>query len=313
MSLLKYALGLGSYLAFNYIPERPSDLRIEITNRCNLQCTICDRSAMTKPVEAMDWALFEKICSDAVSLGIPRIGLNRFGEPLLHPKLPEMVAFAKARRAKRVDITTNGLLLTEEKSRVLLEAGLDQIAVSVDGFRKQTYEKIRIGSSYDTVVANIHRFISLRDKINPRTRVRLNFVTTIDTFPEVRDFYKYWIKHVDGIWFIPFMGYGKVRNLSPLKKSKRNAKCSMLWHMLIASTDGNAGVCCHGDPNGILNIGDLHDRSITDVWHGPEVQRIRRIHFEKQWRELPICAQCDLIAPYSTWVRHYYQIYKKIF
>jgi len=311
--MLSYALGLGRYWAFNHIPSRPDDLRIETTNRCNLQCTICDRSAMTKAVEAMDWNLFEKICSDAVDLGISRIGLNRFGEPLLHPRLPEMVAFAKARGAKRVDITTNGLLLTEEKSTLLLEAGLDQIAVSVDGFLKETYEKIRIGSSYDKVVNNIHRFIALRNKINPKARVRLNFVITIDTFPEIRSFYKYWIRHVDGIWFIPFMAYGNVRNLSPLKRSKKKSKCSMLWHMLVASTDGSAGVCCHGDPNGVLNIGDLHVRDIADVWNGPEVERIRRVHFEKRWKELPICAQCDLIAPYSTWVRHYCNVYKKIF
>jgi len=268
---------------------------------------------MNRPKETMEWGLFEKIASEAVEFGIPEIGLNRFGEPLLHPKLADMIAFLKVRGAKSVDFTTNGTLLTQDRARDFLEAGIDRIAVSIDGFKRATYENIRIGASYDQVIENLHRLIELRAKMNANTKIQLNFVCTKDTISEVGEFYKYWCKKVDSFFFIPFMGYTNVRGMSTLRIPKKRVKCYMLWYMLVCSCDGRGGVCCQGDPNLDLDIGDLNIRTLMEVWNGPEVQRIRKIHREKRWKELPICAKCDLIFPYTYWLKHFINIYYRIY
>lgn len=310
MSNLGYAVNFARYWAFDHIPDRPRVLRIEITNRCNLRCIICDRSAMTRATEAIDWDLFTKIAGEAVDWGIPQIGLNRFGEPMLHPRLPDMIAFVKDRGGKMCEFVTNGTLLDEKRGRAVLEAGVDRVAVSVDGFTKQTYEHIRAGASHEEAMANINRYIELKKKINPRSKLQLNYVVTNETAAEVRDFQKHWGTKVDHIYYIPFMGYAGLKSMSNLKKPKGRTKCYMLWYMMISNADGQAGVCCHGDPAGVLQIGDLSKISLQQAWTGPEVDRIRRIHFEKNFSSLPICAACDLTMPYSRWARHYLAAYK---
>ncbi len=313
MSKLGYALDFARYWALDRIPPKPRVLRVEITNRCNLQCTICDRSAMTRSTEAMDWELYQKIVADAVDWGIPQIGLNRFGEPMLHPRLPEMIAFAKDRGARFVEFVTNGTLLDEKRGRAILEAGIDQVAISVDGHKKETYESIRVGASHAEVMDNVQRFIELRDKIRPQARIQMNFVCTAQTFDEAPAFHRHWRDKVDSIYYIPFMGYAGLKNQSNLKRPKGRAKCYMLWYMLVAATDGKAGVCCHGDPNRVLDVGDLSRLSLKEVWTGPEVERIRRVHIEKRWRDLPICAACDLTFPYTYWAKHYLATYRRVY
>lgn len=268
---------------------------------------------MNRPKETMEWGLFEKIASEAVEFGIPEIGLNRFGEPLLHPKLADMIAFLKVRGAESVDFTTNGTLLTQDRARDFLEAGIDRIAVSIDGFKKATYEKIRIGASYDQVIENLHNLIELKKKMQVNTIIQLNFVCTKDTISEVEEFYYYWRKKIDSFFFIPFMGYTNVRGMSNLRIPKKRVKCYMLYSTLVCSSDGRGGVCCVGDPNLALDIGDLNIRTLKEVWNGPEVQKIRKIHREKRWNELPICAKCDLIFPYTYWLKHFINIYYRIY
>jgi len=310
---VSYARDLAGYAFFNRIPSRPRNLSLEVTNRCNLVCVHCDRAAMTRTKKLMEWPLFERICLDAINFGIPKICLGWFGESLLHPQLPEMVAFAKKNGAKFVEFVTNGTLLTEERARAVLSAGLDCIQISMDGFNKSTFEQIRLGASYDEVVANTHRLLELRDKLRARTIVQLNFVCTKESIKEVRDFHRYWRKGVDRFYFLPFVGYESVHGMSTMTAHRCQSKCYMLWYMIVATVDGRAGVCCFGDPNLDLNVGNLRERSLKDVWNGPEIQRIRRIHFQKRFNELPVCARCDLTSPYTRWAKHFLETYRRIY
>ncbi len=312
-SRIGYGIDLAGYWFVNRIPPRPRVLRIEVTNHCNLRCTFCDRAVMTRPKKVIEWSLFEHICRDALDWGIPHIGLGLFGEVLLHPRLPEMVAFAKRNGARCVEITTNGTLLNEDNIRGLLEAGLDEILVSIDAFERSTYENIRLGASYDEVIRNVHTLLRIRDKLKARTRVQLNFVCTSETIGEVGAFHRYWRKKVDGFFFIPFTGYARVHGMSAMPRPRLRTKCYMLWYMLVASVDGRAGVCCAGDPNMELDVGDLRTRTCKEVWEGPEIRRIRRIHFQRAWKELPVCTRCDMTCPYTRWVRHFVSTYARIY
>ncbi len=215
-----------------------------------------------------------------------------------------MIRFAKNSGAKHVDFTTNGTLLTEDHIHGVLEAGVDMIAVSIDGFKRETYEDIRIGAKYDDVVANVRKLVDIRDQLKARTQIQLNFVCTKDTVGEARSFYRHWRKTVDSFFFIPFMGYAGTGDMSPIGVRGKRTKCYMLWYMITSSVEGHGGVCCQGDPDHVLDIGNLGERSFKDIWNGPEIKRIRDVHFRRAWGELPICAACDMTCPHTRWIRH---------
>ncbi len=116
-----------------------SNLRVSLTDRCTLRCTYC------MPEEGLPWLPSESVMTDdevvrLVRLAVQRLGISavRFtgGEPLLRPRLEDIVADVAAARGPAgtpplIALTTNGLGLTERASD-LAAAGLDRVNVSLD-------------------------------------------------------------------------------------------------------------------------------------------------------------------------------------
>jgi cyclic pyranopterin phosphate synthase len=121
-----------------------TDLRVSVTDRCNLRCTYC------MPAEGLDWLpkpqllTFEeltRLIGIAVDLGVRTVRLTG-GEPLLRRGLPELVAQIAALRPRpRIAMTTNGLGL-DRLARPLAEAGLDRVNVSLDTIDREAFERL---------------------------------------------------------------------------------------------------------------------------------------------------------------------------
>jgi molybdenum cofactor biosynthesis enzyme MoaA len=79
------------------------------------------------------------------------------GEPLFHPNIISMVK-AAAGKNKRVELLTNGTLLTREMSAALLDAGLKRLWVSIDSFETEGYESIRQNSNFSLITQNISKY-----------------------------------------------------------------------------------------------------------------------------------------------------------
>jgi MoaA/NifB/PqqE/SkfB family radical SAM enzyme len=73
-----------------------------------------------------------------------------------------MMTLLRRRTRARIQLATNALLLTPDLSRALLELGIDFISFSLDALRRETYEKIRVGGSFDRAMENVHAFLGLR-------------------------------------------------------------------------------------------------------------------------------------------------------
>lgn len=102
------------------------------TRRCNLACGYCNEFDATSPEVPFD-ELIERL--DALKrLGTFSVELTG-GEPLLHPRLAELIAAARARRFHRVMMISNGFLWSEARARSLGDAGLQALQISVDGVR----------------------------------------------------------------------------------------------------------------------------------------------------------------------------------
>ncbi len=136
-------------------PARLLKLYIEPTNQCNLECRTCIRHSWDEPLGMMPEATFDRII-DGLSAFSPRpkVFFGGFGEPLLHPKMVEMIAQVKSLGAP-VELITNATLLTEDLSRQLVRAGLDVLWVSIDGASPESYADIRLGAALPQVLTNL--------------------------------------------------------------------------------------------------------------------------------------------------------------
>src|SRR3954468_1270736 len=135
-----------------------TDLRVSLTDRCNLRCLYC------MPAEGLEWAPTEEVLTDdevvrLVTVAVERLGVRevRFtgGEPLLRRGLVDIVSRTTALAPRpETSITTNGLGLARTAT-ALAAAGLDRVNVSLDTVRADTFAAITRRDRLDDVVAGL--------------------------------------------------------------------------------------------------------------------------------------------------------------
>src|SRR3989304_3706257 len=140
------------------LPYGPLRLWVEPTSFCNLKCSMCtSKDIPDEKVGYMEWALYKKIIDEARGV-VYDINLFMGGESLFHKRLLEMIAYAKA-NGIRTRLSTNATVLTKDKREALLDAGLDFIIFSFDGYEKEIYEQIRVNANFEKTLRNIREFL----------------------------------------------------------------------------------------------------------------------------------------------------------
>jgi len=135
-----------------------TDLRISLTDRCNLRCTYC------MPAEGLDWLPSDEVLTDAelirlIRIGVERLGIDelRFtgGEPLLRKGIEEIISAAAALNPRpQMSMTTNGLGLTR-RAEGLAAAGLDRLNVSLDTMTPDTFTRLTRRPRHGDVLAGM--------------------------------------------------------------------------------------------------------------------------------------------------------------
>lgn len=285
----------------------PIHLDIENTRVCNLRCPMCPRTvkllAGEKLVEGhMDFDLYKKIIDEGAKNGLNSVKLSYLGEPLACPDVVKMVKYAKDKGILDVMFNTNGVLLTEEMSRKLIEAGITGIFISFDSPFKEHYEKIRVGATFEKVVENVKNLIRIRNEMKSFFPiVRVSMTVMKENEHEVEDYVKLWKPIVD---IIGFGQYVDPHHKDKLAEERRSGKlvdsgrfiCAQLYQRLFIHWDGRIGMCC-ADYDAEMGLGNVRDVSIKSVWLGEKMNHFRKLHEQGLWHSIPLCTKCDV--PYS--------------
>lgn len=141
----------------------PLMLSVDISTACNADCFMCSlKSAPLK--KTMEFATFKRLANVFSSLAYCHLSCS--GEPLMHPRLLEMLDFVNEHSAGNciTGFNTNGLLLHEDLSCQLLKRNIGRIVVSVDSSNENLFKEIR-GISLGRVLENISQLVSLKKKM----------------------------------------------------------------------------------------------------------------------------------------------------
>lgn len=289
--------------AENLIVEKfPLHLDIGITNVCNLECTFCARTVRIdenrwRKSKHMELDLFKKIIDEAVALGTFSINLNLLNEPLTHPKIMEMIKYAKEKGIVDVHFHTHGGLLTEEKAEQLLDSGLDKLLMSIDSPYKEKYNKIRVLSDFDNVMSNLKRLKEMRDKKGQTSPlIRVNFIQFPNiSHEELKDAKKLFLQFADCIGFQeyvdPHWNIGKGKTYE--KGYKSDFVCQQPFTRLSIIEDGRVSPCCN-DHDQKLVIGNLSEQPLKEIWESHKLKIFRDVQKEGKFYTNPICANCEM-------------------
>lgn len=274
-----------------FVGDFPLFIDIEVTSACNLKCPFCATTYRGGSIRKgfMADALYRKILDEGSERGLYGVKLNIRGEPLLHPEIHTMVRYAKDKGMIDVYFNTNALALTEDASKRLIDAGLDRISVSFEGYTKAVYERHRVGSRFELVIDNIEKLQSLKKKMGvTHPKVRVQTVMLPDIAPLFQAYTKFWSPRVDEVAYLDY---------KEMKVKKRGIvypwACPQIWQRMAIWWDGTILPCNHDD-DGLLALGNAADTAIAEAWRSDRLQELRRVHMRGAGHEIAACDGCYL-------------------
>ncbi len=151
-------------------------LYIEPTARCNLACRTCIRNSWKEPLGDMDRVLFDRLTTQLRQFpNLESVMFGGFGEPTAHADILYMIKAMKELTV-RVELTTNGTLLDEQRIQAIINAGLDRLWISLDGVTEGSFNDIRLGASFDDIMTTLRRLREINWRSSRRIEVGIAFV-----------------------------------------------------------------------------------------------------------------------------------------
>ncbi len=142
------------------ITNLPRSIYIEPTSRCNELCQQCPRTLLSREDDRdLSFDQFRYIVDQFPILD--RVVLHGLGEPLLNKDLPRMIRYLKE-RGTYVLFNSNGILLNARRGQALIDAGLDEYRLSMDGSTREMYARVRGVDAFDKIWRNVQSFIVMQ-------------------------------------------------------------------------------------------------------------------------------------------------------
>lgn len=269
----------------------PRILDLELSNRCNLDCVMCERTPQKMHMGDMSRELLDKVLDEALAVPRRRFRLHGVGEPLLSPHFEHAVSRIKQAPGDHIaELITNGHLLNRERVRFILKSEVDEVNVSVAAATAEGYLAVRKSTKFDLVVRNTVRLIDEKTRLGAPTRVIVQLVRVPPVDAEVDAFVEFWRRfdvEID-IWHDLRWGLraqGKPATLA-------HPPCEQLYDYTVVRWDGRIGICCV-DAGHLHMIGDAASGSLRSIYNGPRMNALRAIHQRGTLYEMPICVDCS--------------------
>lgn len=286
----------------------PVSVQIQTIDRCNASCIMCPYSqfAHAGPGNLMDDGLFLRILDEIrITSTVQNLCMMLQNEPLLDRKFSHRVRLARQRLhpGVRIMTVTNGAPLTPAMIEELRVSGIDNVVVSIDAIRGDTYARIRQGLDFERVMRNTHALI---DSLGAR-RVSITFLRQRANEGEEHDFADYWRRLGVRVAFKEMTNragaldaYERVKKQrpDPWKQWVHPAlnrlipACPLPFSFLSVLWDGRVILC--GEDWGPRDIvGDLSKQTLSQVWNGEKINHYRHLLWTHKAEESHVCAGCS--------------------
>lgn len=296
-------------------PENLAKLTIEITTDCNLKCMGCPR---TVALENNNWTnrsisidKFKKILDNIPFTKM--VTLHGIGEPMLHPEFLEIVKIAKqSGKFGFMKVTTNGVTRSPDYMQNAIEAGLDQIWISVDSFDPIVAMQMRMGSNVEKLKRNIkeciHRKIPIKIS-NVISRTNMYDIENLFT-----DLYELGNPTIYSQEFQDFGNdygmltmkdretvnktIGRIRNkfpeislVPPQFTSPEGNICTAPWSRPAISVEGYLTPCCTTFDPTHFGFADVSEIGFSELWNTETIQDWLAAMYQNT---IPMCNGCGL-------------------
>lgn len=298
----------------------PYILIVDPLNVCNLRCPLCPTgtSELDRKQQRMDWEVF-KTTIDQMAPWAYEVNLHNWGESLLHPRIFDMIAYAKSKNIA-TNMSTNFNRVSDEKIDKLIESGLEYLILSIDGISQDVYVKYRVRGKVAKVLVNVEKLVRRKKELKSSTPfIEWQFILFehnaheleaarekamsmgVDRFRVIPPGLPFAAKNQKALgerWFLK-NGEGKVEAF----KGDAPSSCFYLYRSMTVNPDGGTAPCCivYGDKN---DFGDFKHQKFNDIWNNEKYLSARSL-FRKGGKgtRKTICDGCHIFKQLGSPVR----------
>jgi radical SAM protein with 4Fe4S-binding SPASM domain len=225
------------------------------------------------------------------------------GEPFMDPHIFERIELCH-RHGISTLLSTNGTFLDERCAARILDSPLDQITLSFDGAKKETFEFYRKGAKFEKVRDNFVRFARMKHERGSRLQVVAQMVVMEGDAAEVDDFIRFW-SAVPGIDQVRI----KADETNLIRPDAGHAAgdwkhpCHYLWRgPMYVKQNGDVYPCCQSYMLDGAPVGKIGGQPLADIWNSEAMQAMRRLHATGRAGEIDICSRCCTTIPHPALV-----------
>jgi MoaA/NifB/PqqE/SkfB family radical SAM enzyme len=260
----------------------------------------------------MSLVLFKKIIDSFEKDEIKKINLWNFGEPLLNKDIFEMVRYA-AKKGIRTIISTNSTMLDREIRKNILCSGLDTIIVCLDGMKKESHEKYRVGSNFEDIVNNIKALASEKKNSASKTKIRLQMLLTKENGKEINKLKEFakslgvdelalkdislgsWNNDKEKLakeWLPEDKKYSRYEDYNTLKIKRKSEKCTWCKRNGTILWNGDVTICCY-DFDGKHIFTNVLKEDFRKVLLSDKMTKIRNKIANRQYEKCKECQETE--------------------
>jgi radical SAM protein with 4Fe4S-binding SPASM domain len=280
----------------------PVEYIVETTAKCNLYCPMCPRETHKQPKADMTDEVFERLVRDSGKTA-EHMMLIGLGEPFMDPQIFERIEFCHRHSISSL-LSTNGTFLDERVAARVLDSPLEQLTLSFDGAKKETFEFYRKGAKFEKVRDNFVRFARMKHARRSKLQVVVQMVKMDGNASEVDDFLAFWsaIPGVDQVrikadetnLMNPDAGHAAADWKHP---------CHYLWRgPMYVKQNGDVYPCCQSYMLDGKPLGNIETETLVNIWNAGEMQEMRRLHATGRGGEVDICSRCCTTIPHPALV-----------
>ena len=266
--------------------SHPEIIQIETTIICNAKCSFCPQHEVTRRPTLMKDDVWKKIIDDTRNLGI----LYRpflINEPLTDKRLGTIMRYIRQDPTAKIEINTNGELLTKDMAREILDAGIEIVRFSIDGFSPESFAHARPGLDYDTVIERTVQFIQMAKKNGGAETIEVRMIDMDSNQHEHDAFKAFWEKEGATPMITMLYKWPWEPGVVPVQ-----LPCLKVLNEMFFYVDGRATLCCW-DTHERAIIGDVTTTNTLDIWNGESNRAYRDLLAAGKRDRILLCSKCE--------------------
>jgi len=274
----------------------PLRVLFEMTTVCNAKCKMCPQMNLQRKIIHMDRDKYMAVIDELDRYGLDGLWLYHFGESLTHPNFEELVEYVGTKKnLGYIWLSTNGILARGPMIDFLLASSISFINFSLQSISVENYGKIAPKSPASRILENLQLFVEKkRERLGQKPFFRLQIIEQEHALGEIDTYLHTFYDKCDLI-SVNMLEHTDLKfneGSKSLRERRERVQCLRVSRAdCFINSDGSVAICDNAY-NNQLDIGDIWQNSVYEIWNGPDRSKYLKMNEEGTLWELPLCSEC---------------------